>query len=181
MPPSNARRAARLIDLEHAIEPAQVEADGAGVGLADRRLDAADDRGAAAEGDDGDLRPARPLEHGRNVGFACRQGDEVGRVGEVAREGADRFRIGLAVGVQEPLVGVLRQDARKRGGRSDARRAERNVGLLRRRREAGLDAEAIGDEAAELVPLGIVKASVLETPAVELQPVPHVSIPTGGS
>ena len=81
----------------------------------------------------------------------------------------------------EPLVGVLRQDARKRGGRSDTRRAERNVGLLRRRREAGLDAEAIGDEAAELVPLGIVKASVLETPAVELQPVPHVSIPTGGS
>ena len=146
-PALDARGAARRVDLEHPVEAAQIEADRAGVGLADRRLDAADDRGAAAERNDGDLRAARPVEHGGDVGFALGQGDEVGRVGEVAREGAHRFRIGLAVGVQKPLVGVLRQDARERGGRRDARRAERDVGRLRRRREAGLDAEAIRDEA----------------------------------
>ena len=52
-------RAARLVavDLEHAIEAAQVEADDAGIEVADVRLDAADDRGAAAKGDDGELVP----------------------------------------------------------------------------------------------------------------------------
>ena len=124
----NARGAARRVDLEHPVEMAHVEADRAGVAVADGRLDPADDRGAAAERNDRDLRAARPIEHGRDVGFALRQGDEIGRVGEVASEGAHRFRIGLAVGVEKPLVWLLRQDAGEGGGRGDAGRAERDVG-----------------------------------------------------
>ena len=57
------------------------------------RLDAADDRGAAAEGNDGDVRPARPVEHGTHVRFVRRKGDEVWRVGEVPGIGTNGLRI----------------------------------------------------------------------------------------
>ena len=70
----NARGAARRVDLEHPVEMAHVEADRAGIAVADDRLDAADDRRAAAERNDGDLRAARPIEHGRDVGFGLRAG-----------------------------------------------------------------------------------------------------------
>ena len=102
----DARGAARAVHLEHPVEMAHVEADRPGVAVADRGLDAAHDRGAATERNDRDFRAARPVEHGCDVGFALRQGDEIGRVGEIAREGAHGLRKGLAVGVQEPLVGV---------------------------------------------------------------------------
>ena len=168
-------RAARLVcvDLEHPVEMTQVEADRAGVAVAHDWLDAADDRGAAAERNDRDLRAARPIEHGRDVGFALRQGDEVGRAHEVAREGAHRFRIGLAVSVQKPLVGLLRHDAGERGGGADARRAQRDVGGLRGRREAGLYAEDGGDKVEQMLALDVVKARVLEAPAVKFQPRSH--------
>ena len=39
--------------------------------------------------------------------------------------------------------------------------------------EARLDAEPVGDEAEEPLPLGLVEARVLVTPAVELQPLAH--------
>ena len=138
---------------------AHVEADRAGVAVADRRLDPADDRGAAAERNDRDLRAARPIEHGRDVGFALRQGDEIGRVGEVARERAHGFRVGLAVGVQKPLVVVVGEHAGERGGRRDARRAERDLGGLRRGAKARLDAELVGDEAEETLALGMSRPS----------------------
>ncbi len=176
-PALDASGAARRVDLEHAVEMAQIEADRAGVAVAHMRLDAADDRGAAAERNDGDLRLARPIEHGGDVDFALRQGHEVGRVGEVAREGAHRFRIGLAVRVQKPFVRLLRQDACERGGRRDARRAERDVGCSRRRREAGLDAETGGDKVEQMLTLSVGEARVLEAPAVEFQPLSHGSFP----
>ena len=152
-PALDPRRAARRVDLEHPVQAPHIEAHRPGIGVADRRLDAADDRGAAAERNDGDLRAARPVEHGGDLGFVRRQGDEVGRVGEVAREGADRLGIGLAVGVQEPLVRVVRQDVCERRRRDDARRrAERcrrlaaaAQGVARRRdsrRRNGTDARA---------------------------------------
>ena len=119
---------------------------------------------------------ARPIEHGGDVGFALRQGHEIGRVGEVAREGAHRFRIGLAVGVQKPFVRLLRQDACERGGRRDARRAERDVGCSRRRRDAGLDAETGGDKVEQMLALTLGEARVLEPPAVEFQPLTHGSV-----
>ncbi len=56
--------------------------------------------------------------------------------------------------MQKPLVGIVRQDARERRRRGDARRAEGDVRLPRRRREARLHVEMIGDEAEQMVPLG---------------------------
>ena len=84
----DARGAARGVHFQHAIEVAHVEADRAGEVLADRRLDAADDRRAGAERNDGDSPGPRPVEQGGDVGFARGQSHEVGRVGEVAGEGA---------------------------------------------------------------------------------------------
>ncbi len=75
--------------------------------------------------------------------------------------------------MQEPLVRIVRQDACERGGRRDAGRAERDVGRLRRRREAGFDAEPVGDEAEEMLALRLAEAGVLVTPAVELEPFAH--------
>ena len=48
------RGAGALVDVEHAAEPPEVEADSACEAVADIRLDAADHRGAAAVRDDGD-------------------------------------------------------------------------------------------------------------------------------
>ena len=112
----DARGAARAVHLEHPVEMAHVEADRASIAVADDRLDAADDRRAAAERNDREFRAARPVEHGGDIGFGLRQGNEVGRVGEVAREGAHRLGIGLAIGMEEAFVGVLSQHARERGG-----------------------------------------------------------------
>jgi hypothetical protein len=75
--------------------------------------------------------------------------------------------------MQQPLVGILRQDARKSGGRGDAGGTEHNVGCLRRRLEPRLNGEAIGNELAKLLALGVAQARILETPAVELEPRPH--------
>jgi hypothetical protein len=174
----DARGAAGRVHLEHAVEPAQVEADGAGVAVAHRRLDAAHDRGAAPEGDDGDLGAARPVEHGGHVGLARGQGDQVRRVGEVAAPGADRLRVGLAVGVQEALVGIVREQTGDRAGRRHhARRAQADVRRPRRRDDAGLfDAEAVGEEAEQPLSLGLVEARALHAPAVELQATVHGAI-----
>ena len=113
----DARGAAGPVDLEDPVEPTQIEADGAGIAVADDRLDTADDRGAASERDDGDVRSARPLEHGGHVRLARGNGDEVRRVGEVALKGANRLGIGLSVGVQAPLVGIGREHVGNRAGR----------------------------------------------------------------
>ena len=102
----NARGAARRVDLEHPVQAAHVEADRPGEGVADRGLDAAHDRGAGAEGYDGDVRAGRPVEHGGDIGLVLRQSDVVRRIGEVAGEGANGLRIGFSVSVQEPLVRV---------------------------------------------------------------------------
>ena len=93
----DARGTARHVDLEHAVEAAHVEADCAGIGVADRGLDAAYDRGTAAERNDGDPGAARPVEHGRHLGLVGRQGDEIRGVLEVARKGAHGFRVGFAI------------------------------------------------------------------------------------
>ena len=74
----NARGAAGGVHFEHAVQAPHVEADGARVSIADDRLDAAHHRRAGAERNDRDLRAARPVEHGGDVGFGFGQRDEVG-------------------------------------------------------------------------------------------------------
>ena len=173
-------RAARLVavDLEHPVEMAHVEADGARVSAAEDRLDAAHDRGASAERNDRDLLSARPVEHGRDVGFALRQGDKIGRVGEIAVKRAHGFGKGFAVGMQEALVGVVRQHAAERRRGRDARRAQRDLGGLRRRSGcARLDAELLADETEEALALGVREAVALIAPAVEFEPLAHGKVP----
>ncbi len=68
-------------------------------------LHAADDRRPAAVGDDGRAGGGAPVEHGGDVGLRPREGDDVGRVGELAPERPDDVPVGPAVGVTGPLVG----------------------------------------------------------------------------
>ena len=169
----DARGAARAVHLEHAVEMAHVEADRSLVSVADDRLDAADHRGAGAERHDRDLRPARPIEHGFDVGFGLGQRDKVRRVGEVAVKRADGLGVRLAVGVDETLVRLMREHAGERGGRRDARRLERDLGGLRRRAQARLGAETLGGEAEEMPALAVAEALALISPAVEFEPRRH--------
>ena len=111
-----------------------------------------------------------------HVRFLRGKGDEVRRVGEVAVTGANRLRIRLAVGVQEPLVGIVREHVGNRAGRRHTRRAQADVRHLRRGDEAGFDAETIGDEAEQPLPLCLVEARVLHAPAIELQAATHDTI-----
>jgi hypothetical protein len=96
-------RAAREVafDLHHASEAGEVEGHGA-VGVA---LHGPDDRRPAAVGDDGGAGRGAPVEHGCDIGLRLREGDDVGRVGELAPEGPHDVAVGAAVGVAGPLVG----------------------------------------------------------------------------
>src|SRR5437870_7538604 len=95
----DARRARGAIDLEHAVEAGEIQGDGAGVARADGRLYAAHDARAASVRDDRRVRSRAPLEHGRDLLFRLREGDQVGRVREVAAQRAHHVAEGLAVGV----------------------------------------------------------------------------------
>ena len=75
--------------------------------------------------------------------------------------------------MQEPFVRIVREHAGERAGCRHAGCAQADVRHLRRRDEAGLDAEAIGKEAEQPLPLGLVEARVLHTPAIELQAAVH--------
>src|SRR5271165_4193925 len=108
------------------------------------------------------------------AGRATRSG-----VGEVARGGADRFGIGLAVGVQQPLVRVVCDKVCQRRRRDDARRPQSDVCGCRRRRKARLDAEILGDETKQMLALGVSQAGVLEPPAIEFEPRHHGEVSLG--
>ena len=65
---------------------------------------------------------------------------------------------------------ILREHARERGGRRDARRAQDDLGGLRRRGgSARLCAELLGDEAEDALAFGLVEALALTPPAVEFE------------
>ena len=114
---SDARGTAGPVDLNDTVETTQIEADGGRVAIADHRFNAADDRGAAAEGDDGDIRSARPLHHGGHIHLVRGNGDEIRRVGEVALKGTNSLGIGLSISVQAPLIRIGRKHVANRTGR----------------------------------------------------------------
>jgi hypothetical protein len=72
---------------------ASIEAHDAGIAVANSRLDATDDRGAAPERNDGDVRSARPVEHRGDVRFPRWKGDEIWDIGEVSGIGPNGLRI----------------------------------------------------------------------------------------
>src|SRR3954447_24923797 len=119
--------AAGLIDLEDPVELAQIKADDAGKFVADDRLDAADNRGAAPARDNCDLGPARPVENGAHLRFIRGQRYEVWCIGEVAVKGSNSFRIGLPISVQESLVEIAGEQMGQPGRRRQARRAQADV------------------------------------------------------
>ena len=97
------RRQRVRVDLEHPVEPAQVEASPRP--LAEPRLDPADDAGAAAERDDRralGLAPARsrPRSRTRRAGEATRSGG----FSNSPAERADEVAVGLPERVRGPIV-----------------------------------------------------------------------------
>ena len=172
----DARGPTGAVDFEDTLEPTQIEADDARIAVANGRLDAPDDRGAASEGNDGDVRSARPVEHRAHVRFPRGKSHEVRRVGEVAGIGANGLRIRLAVRMQEPLVGVALEHVGNRVGRRHTRLAQADVRHLRRGDEVGFDAKTIGDEAEQPLPFCLVEPGVVHAPAIELQAATHDAI-----
>src|SRR6185369_8493071 len=85
----DARRARGAIDLEDAIEVAEVERHDAGVPAARGRFDATDDARAAAVRNGDRPRARAPVEHGDDVRFVARKGDDVGRAAEVTTDSPD--------------------------------------------------------------------------------------------
>ena len=72
--------------------------------------------------------------------------------------------------MEEPLVRIMRQDVRERGGGRDARRAELYLGGLRRRTaRARLGAKLVGDKVGDALAFRLVQAIALMPPAVELR------------
>ena len=138
----DARGAARAVHLEHAVEMAHVEADRAGVSVADAGSTPPTTEEPPPNGMTATFAPPAQSSTASMSASLFGRATRVGRVGEVAAKRAHGFGKGLAVGMEEPLVGVLRQHAGERGGRRDAGRAERDLGGLRRRSGgARLDAE----------------------------------------
>ncbi len=113
-PGLDSRGARYLVDLEHPVERAKVDAHGPGVVIADAGLDAADDAGPTAERDGREAGVRAPREHALHVGLVARMSDDVGRIGELAAEAAHDVAIGLAHRVRGALVRVGRADLRQR-------------------------------------------------------------------
>src|SRR5439155_23336041 len=142
-----ARGARRAVDVEDAIEPREVERDGAPVAVADVGLDAADDARASAVRDHRRAPGRRPVEHSPSVVLRAREGDQVGRVREVATEGAHDVAERLPVGVGGTVVGRFGEDRAELGRRPEAGRRE--LDLLQPRRLGDLhlgQGEAGGEE-----------------------------------
>src|SRR5207248_7214988 len=112
----NASRPRRAVDVEHLVEVAQVDTDRAAVGVADVALHAADDGRAAAIGNRGRARVRAPVQDVGHVRLGTRGGDDVGRVGEIAAEGAHDVAERLAVCVPGPLGGAGLEGRARRGG-----------------------------------------------------------------
>ena len=131
------------VDLENAVEPAQVEGDHRLI-LAESRLDAADHTGASAEGDHGRPLLLAPGEHQLDLGLVRGEGDQVGRVGKLASEAADDVAVGLAQPVRDALVAPVAEQARERPGRLQPRAAELDLLQPDRLRDRGAaEAEAL--------------------------------------
>ena len=163
------RRAARAVDLEQPVEPAQVEADRAGEALADRGLDAADHARAGAERDHRGSGLGGPLQHRTDVRFGPRLCNHIWRIVEVMREDAYRIRERLAVAVQQALVGIARADRRETCRRPQPRRAQRHVPDRRRRLPRQiLETEVLPVERQQAPLLLDAQPVALEAPAPEL-------------
>jgi hypothetical protein len=118
------RSARDLVDLEHAVEAAEVDRDRSGVILTHPRLDAADDTRAAAVRDRRDPRVRAPAQDRLELRLVGRPGDQVRRVLELAAEPADDVAVRLAERVRGAVVAVGAEEAGERRRRLDPRLAQ---------------------------------------------------------
>ena len=143
------------------------------IAIANDRLNAADDRGAAPEGDDGDIRSARPLHHGASHpprSPEWRRGPARWR-SRAQRRGPSRdTTFHKCAG---PLIRIGREHVGNRAGRRYTRRTQADVRQSRWGDESWLDAKTISEEAEQPISLRFVEARVLDPPAIELQAVTH--------
>src|SRR5436309_1902548 len=164
----DARRARGPIDLEHAVEPREVDRDRACPPVADRRLDPADDARAAAVRDG--CRPAggAPVEHGCDVGFGAGEGDDVGRVREVPAQRANDVAERLAVRVRGAIEWLARAEPRERRRWPHARGRQPQLLEPRRLGDRQLrQLEAGGEDLRDRPTLLWTGALALTTPAPE--------------
>ena len=155
-----------IVDLEHPVEAAEVDRHRAGVSIADPRLDASDDAGAAAVGDRSQPLVGAPGEHLLDLSFVGGMGDEVRRVLDLAAEAVDHVAVRLPESVRNPLVGVGAEQARERPRRLDPRGWQ--LDRLQRHRlldRVGAEAELLADTRRRRLELGPRELPVLEPPA----------------
>ena len=170
-PALDSRRGGDLINLQDAVEAAEVDRDGAAVGIPHPRLDAADDAGAAAVGDRRQPVFGAPAEHGLELGLGPGARDQVGRVLELAAEPTHDIAIGLAERARDAVVAVVAQHAGQCARHLDPRRAQLDVlerdGLLD---ALNLEAEALVDRLGGVLQSSAVGLLVLPAPAPVLAP-----------
>ena len=130
------RGARGAVDLEHLVEPPEVERHRTGVPAADPRLDSADDARPSAVRDDRRTAVAAPLEHVADLARVARERDHVGRVVEAPAEGAHDVAVGLPVRVRRAVVSVGRADLGQRGRGLEPR--SRELDLVERNRSLDL-------------------------------------------
>ena len=140
------------------------------------RLDALHHRRAAAIGDRLGADLVAPVEHAHDVLLVLGKGHGIGRVGHRAHEHAPGVEARLAVAVLQPrqVIGAHHRLQRRRHG--DARRAQRDLLRLGRRRDVeAVQAVALGD--LGLPRLDLVRRQILVgiAPGIELLLPPHVS------
>ena len=112
-----------------------------------------------------------PVEQPRHVGLVARARDHVGRVVDLAAEGAHHVAVGPAVGVGGALVGVGRADLGQRRGRLEPRGAGARGPSSRHRALdlRGPEAEVLAGRRGGGGYLGGGRLLVLVAPAPELQ------------
>src|SRR5579863_580537 len=163
------RGARRAIDFKHAIEPAQIDRDGAAIVAAAGRFDAAGHARAAAIRRRGNARRVAPRQEIDDVAFVARISDKIEWIGIVAPKRPHDVAIAAAVAVFGAGVRLDRTKRRERIGRLDARRAQLEFGGGWRGRNLQFrEAEALGHPLGHLLLLFGIGALILVAPAVKL-------------
>ena len=164
----DARRARDGVDLEHAIQPSQVDREGAAQVAEVARLDSAHHARAAAVRNCRQTLARAPFEKSDDVGFAAGEGHEIGRIRELAARRAHDVAVGLAVAVRGAVVGCAREQLGEGARRGDARRPQRDLLEARRGRDAQLRLpEARSQRAADPGRLLLARPRALEPPSPE--------------
>jgi hypothetical protein len=146
----------RLVDLDDAVEPGQVQGDPRGRAPV---LDAADDRRAAAVRDDRRVARLGPVEDGDHVVRGARERHEIRRVVEATVQRPYDVSIGLPIGVSGPRHGVRGEGLFEDRRRDQPRPVQDRI--VGDRRDRPVDRHprperALGELEARLVVVGLV-------------------------